>query len=455
MTSSGKLICFLPMIWLAMAQGHAAEPVKPEAGASAKAKAAATAKAKSKPKSKPKSAAAKSQATTAKPQAKAAKPQATTAKLQTKAAKPQATVAKPKATAAKPPAKAKPLPNEEKPVRAAAVAPAADQASIDASTLDMEIAAARRAVTENPADSQARERLARTSVRLIDALLHAESVGDVGRVNELTQKLATDLPDTGWRVQKMAQNGDLSARQATGFLLERGVLLEKDANKACAEFLLAAEQFASAGWHAAQCLMKASPDKAWAQVERAAARGHAAAQEWMGRRCLGEFGAAEKDDACARSWLAQAASQGRSRSQTLLAYLLMSDQGGPADSSRAARLYKLAAEQGDADAQNNLGEIYEVGHGTTPNPAEALHWYELAAGQGLASAQFNAGRLWAVGVGDKKDPARARALLVQAESNGVAQAREVLNWLDRQYPPASPAVPDKAPAAAVDASKTD
>lgn len=426
MTSSWKSICVLLMIWLAFAPARAAESSKPAAEASAKAKAKATAMAKTKPKAK---------------------------------AKPKTTAAKPQATAAKPQAKAKPLPKAEQPARPATATPAADQVSIDESNLDAEVSAARRAVTENPADSHARERLARTAVVLIDALLRAESVGDVGRVNQLTRKLVTDLHDTGWRVQKMAQNGDLRARQATGFLLERGLLLEKDANKACAEFLIAAEQFASAGWHAAQCLMKPSPDKARVQVERAAGRGHAAAREWMGRRCLGEFGATEKDHVCARSWLAQSASQGRPRSQTLLAYLLASDQGGPADLPRAARLYKLAAEQGDADAQNNLGEIHEMGRGTTPNLAEALRWYDLAAERGLASAQFNAGRLWAVGVGDKKDPARARALLIQAEGNGVAQAREVLNWLDRQFPPASDAVTDKASAAAadttVDAAKKD
>ena len=326
---------------------------------------------------------------------------------------------------------------------------------MDESNLDEEVAAARRAVTDNPGDIKARDRLARTSVVLIGALLRAEAVGDTGKAGELALKLNTDLHDTGRHVQKMAQSGDLMARQATGFLLEHGVLLEKDTNKSCAEFLIAAEQLASAGWHAAQCLMQASPDKAWVQMERAAVRGNAAAQEWMGRRCVGEFGATEQDYACARSWLAQSASQGRSRSQTLFAYLLMNGQGGPVDEPRAARLYKLAAEHGDADAQNNLGEIHEMGRGTAPNQDEALRWYERAAAQGLGSAQFNAGRLWAVGVGDKKDFAKARALLVQAEGNGVAQAREVLNWLDRQIPPASPAPSAKPPEVAVGAAKKD
>ncbi len=403
MKSTLKLICFLLMVWLAAAPAHAAETIKPTAKASAKAKATAAAKVKTKPLAK----------------------------------------AKPKA---KPKAKAKPRAEAIKPIHPESSMPAADQVAVDESNLDAEVAAARRAVTDNPGDIKARERLALTAVVLIDALLRAESIGDVGRVSELTQKLVTDLHDTGWRVQKMAQTGDLMARQATGFLLERGALLDKDSNKSCVEFFIAAEQLASAGWHAAQCLIKASPDKAWAQMERAAVRGHATAQEWMGRRCAGAFGAIEPDYACAHFWLAQSASQGRSRSQTLLAYLLMNGQGGPVDEPRAARLYKLAAEQGDVDAQNNLGEIHEMGRGTAPNPDEALRWYERAAEQGLASAQFNAGRLWAIGVTAKKDPARARALLIQAEGNGVVQARQVLNWLDRQSALAPLESPAQTPA---------
>jgi TPR repeat protein len=133
----------------------------------------------------------------------------------------------------------------------------------------------------------------------------------------------------------------------------------------------------------------------------------------------------------------------------------MNGHGGPVDEPRAARHYKMAAEQGDADAQNNLGEIHEMGHGTAPNPEEALRWYERAAERGLGSAQFNAGRLWAIGAGDKKDPARARALLVQAEGKGIAQARDVLNWLDRQIPPASAAVSDGTPEAATGVEKKD
>lgn len=302
----------------------------------------------------------------------------------------------------------------------------------DERSLEAEVAAARQMLSTNPRDGEARDRLARAAVVLIDLLLGAEAVGDTAKAEHLAQMLRKDLHDTGWRVQKMSQQGDLKASQATGFLLAHGIFLQKDVNKACGEFVAAAEKLPSASWHAAQCLMEALPEKAWENMERAAQRGHAAAQEWMGRRCLGEFGNKEKDFVCARAHLTQSASQGRPRAQTLLAYLLASGQGGEVDPSRAIRLYKLAAERGDADAQNNLGEIYETGRGAEPNPVEALHWYERAAEQGLGSAQFNAGRLWAVGVGDRKDVTKARALLVQAEGNGITQARRVLEWLDLQ-----------------------
>lgn len=302
----------------------------------------------------------------------------------------------------------------------------------DEKSLDAEIAEARMIVATRPRDIPARVRLANASIILANWVLNAEAVGDMQKAASLSERFGKHLHDTAWRVQKMAQDGDLMARQAVGFLLGRGILLQKDQVKACIEYQAASEKHASAAWHAAGCLMDSSPEKAWVEMERAAARGHAAALEWVGRRCLGEFGAKEKDFSCARTHLSRSASQGRPRAQTLLAYLLMSGQGGPVDIARATSLYKAAAERGDADAQNNLGEIHESGRGLARNLEEAMRWYEAAALQGLPSAQFNAGRLWAIGAGGKKDPEKARAYLLQAESKGVAQARQVLDWLDTQ-----------------------
>jgi len=401
MKAAPKLICIFLMFWLALASAQAAEASKDKAGAKAgaKAKVGAKVKAKSKVKSRPKA---------------------------------KSTIPKPATGDA--------LPNRAEP---------ADERSLEA-----EVVTARQILTANPRHGEARDRLARAAVVLIDMLLSAEAVGDTEKAGRLSQMLAKDLHDTGWRVQKMSQNGDLKASQATGFLLAHGIFLQKDANKACGEFVAAAEKLPSAGWHAAQCLMEALPEKAWENMERAAQRGHAAALEWMGRRCLGEFGAKEKDAVCARTYLAQSASLGRARAQTLLAYMLTSGQGGPVDLSRAIRLYQLAAERGDADAQNNLGEINETGRGVDRNLDEAIRWYELAAKRGLGSAQFNAGRLWAIGIGEKKNPIKARAFLLQAEGNGVPQARQILEWLDRQDALVSTEVPMQTPAVAKEGGAT-
>ena len=407
MKSNWKFPCFLLVACLTSLPSFAVAPAT-EANAGAKTATKPDTKSQRKVQTKAQSTAKPKSATKAKPREPKAVSRAATPKLQT--------VAAPSAS----------------PERSG---PSLDPPSSIETDLDADTAAARQAVMDNPGDTAARERLARITVTVADNLLRAEAAGNTGKVGELTRKLTTDLHDTGWRVQKMAQGGDFKARQATGFLLGRGLLLAKDENKSCVEFLIAAEQLASSGWHAAQCLMKISSDRAWLEMERSAVRGHSTAQEWMGRRCLGEFGATASDYACARTWLAQSASQGRPRSQTLLAYLMMNGHGGSVDESRAARLYRLAADQGDPDAQNNLGEINEMGRGAVANPEEALRWYLSAAEQGLPSAQFNAGRLLAIGAGSKKDSSRARSLLLQAESKGIAQARQVLNWLDRQNVP--------------------
>ena len=404
MKSAWKVICILLMCWLPQMPMHALGQVKFASPKVAKAKAAEVAKAKAK------------------------------ARIKAKAKAQAGIKVKTKATS----------------LSSRGTAMAASPAAVDESSLAAEVVAARRIVIANPGDVTAWDRLARAAVSLIDLLLQAEAVGDRNKAQRLAEKLEKDLHDTSAQMRKMAQNGDLKARQAMGVLLGRGVLLERDPARSCVEFLAAAEELAPAGWHAAQCLLETSPEKAWVQMERAAQRGHAAAQEWMGRRCLGEFGAKEKDFACARTYLVESASMGRSRAQTLLAYLLISGQGGPVDVSRGIRLYKVAAEQGDADAQNNLGEIYEMGRGVARDLDEAMRWYELAAQKGLGSAQFNAGRLWAIGAGQSKDPAKARAFLVQAEGNGVPQARQVLDWLDRQNASATDASPAQESATASD-----
>jgi TPR repeat protein len=321
------------------------------------------------------------------------------------------------------------------------------------SELQKEVASARNALAGDPGNVDAKEILARAAIVASDWLLAAEAIGNAAKAERLSAFLSRDFSDVGSRVQRIAQQGDPKARQALGIFYGRGVLLARDTAKSCAEFKAVADRLPGAGWHWAQCLLESSPDESWVQMERAALGGHAAAQEWIGRRCLGEFGTSGKDFACAREWLSQSASQGRPRAQTLLAYLMVSGQGGVADATRGFRLYQLAAENGDPDAQNNLGEIYESGRGVEKNPALALQWYERGAASGHGSAQFNAGRMWAIGVSGKSDPAKARVWLVQAENKGIKQARQVLDWLDQQTSVAAPEAVSKGGVAEIKDSK--
>ncbi len=321
------------------------------------------------------------------------------------------------------------------------------------SELQKEVALARNALASNPGGLDAKEILAQAAIVASDWLLAAEAIGSTAKAERLGAFLRRDFSEVGDRVQRIAQQGEPKARQALGVFYGRGIVLAVDAEKSCTEFKAVADRLPGAAWHWAQCLLESSPDESWMQMERAALSGHAAAQEWIGRRCLGEFGATGKDFACAREWLSQSASQGRPRAQTLLAYLMVSGQGGVADASRGFRLYQLAAENGDPDAQNNLGEIYESGRGVEKNPVLALRWYERGAESGHGSAQFNAGRMWAIGISGKSDPAKARAWLAQAENKGIKQARQVLDWLDQQGGVTSSATESKSSVAESQDSK--
>lgn len=298
------------------------------------------------------------------------------------------------------------------------------------SDLQKEVVFARNVLATNPNNQDARNHLAGVAIAAANMLLAAEAVGNTAKASRLDRFLKKELADVGSRIKKRGGDGETGANQALGYFYANGFLVSPSREKSCAEYKAAASSHAAAAWHWGQCQLESQPAAAWLQIERAGSMGHAIAQEWLGRRCLGEFGAETKDSACARDWLGRSASQGRPKAQTLLAYLFNTGQGGAVDTARALRLYKLAAEQGDMDAQNNVGEVFETGRGVEKNLAEAIQWYEKAAERGLGVAQFNAGRLWAMGVSGRSDPARARAWLVQAEAKGVAQARQVLDWLD-------------------------
>lgn len=307
--------------------------------------------------------------------------------------------------------------------------------------LNATVVSAHARLNRAPQDALALDSLAWAGVTLAGWALEAEAIGDTKNYRRHLERMSADLQGSGERMEYLAKRGWPGAWAAVGLLRERGLLLDQFQQDACDAYAKAVTSSPAAAWHTGQCLQRDDENKAWQLIELAAGSGHAGALEWMGRRCLGDFGGTRKDPKCAREWLIMAASSGRPTAQTLLAFLFITGSGGPSDVPRGIKLYHLAAEKGDASAQNNLGESYETGRGVATNIAVALEWYERAAKSGLPAAQFNAGRLLAVGIEGKRDLDTARALLVSAQANGIVAADPVIRWIDEQLAEAAKAAP--------------
>ena len=95
----------------------------------------------------------------------------------------------------------------------------------------------------------------------------------------------------------------------------------------------------------------------------------------------------------------------------------------------ACRHFGAALAKGYAGAKFRLSQCLEK-----DDAARAAALLREAAEAGFAPGQFNLGRLYAAGTGTPRDFAEARKWLEQAEQGGIASARELLNWMDKENP---------------------
>jgi len=295
---------------------------------------------------------------------------------------------------------------------------------------ETEIAKLRPLVGNPDSHDRAMEQLGALSVRAANDLEIALTLGDAQKAEELDRLIREKLGDTRWRVEQRAKKGDADALVAVGLFHARNLLAARNTEKACAAFTKAAERNSIAGsYQAALCLLKSEPEQAAGLMQRAADAGHPAAQEAVGRACLERKPKPEL--ACAERNLEAAAKTGRPSAQSLLGWMYANGAGVPQDARKAAALYLEAARSNDPAAQNNLGELYEKGVGVNKDTRLAASWYRQAAQAGFGAAQFNLGRMYALGAGVDRDPAKARAWLEKASAQGIAQAGELIRWLDR------------------------
>jgi len=295
--------------------------------------------------------------------------------------------------------------------------------------IERRIAEQRQILRKDPKQNEAvRQTLALIAVELGNRILDLDALGRKQEIAHWMEVIRKDLPDTLWRMTKLAAS-DARTAAALGLFYSEGIVAARDSAKGCEQYARAAQGgHSGATYHAALCKANSDPALARRLLERAAQKDHAAAQELIGRACIeGE----KKDTACALQWLGRAASRGRPSAMSLLAWLYASDPER-SDLVMAVFYYRAAADAGDHAAQNNLGELYELGKGVPQDAGLAFSWYARAAEAGFPPSQLNLARLYAAGSGVARNTASAREWAERARQQGQERAQELLDWLAAQ-----------------------
>lgn len=105
--------------------------------------------------------------------------------------------------------------------------------------------------------------------------------------------------------------------------------------------------------------------------------------------------------------LEPAADRGDARAQNALALLYLNGWGVSADHGTAARLFRQAADQGYARAEHNLALLYQTGRGVEKDEALAADWLKRAARRGYVPSQSDLGYAYYAGQGVPRDLLRA------------------------------------------------
>lgn len=203
------------------------------------------------------------------------------------------------------------------------------------------------------------------------------------------------------------------------------------------------------------------------KYRKAAERGEADAQYWLGNCYAGGKGV-EKNDAEAVKWYRKAAEQGHAGAQGSLGMCYANGDGVETNKAEAVKWCRKAAEQGEGHAQFMLGMFYYFGDGVNQNKEEATNWFDAiqeqdpllqyawgckflevkgiapeltkeavkwfrkAAEQGEAHAQFMLGMCYFNGVGITQDKTEAVKWLQKAAKQGHEEAKKALTEVSKQ-----------------------
>jgi hypothetical protein len=170
---------------------------------------------------------------------------------------------------------------------------------------------------------------------------------------------------------------------------------------------------------------------ALAHFGKAAAAGHAPAQNYLGYMYRHGFGVGQ-DHAKALAWYHKAAAQNHAGALNNIGYMHRHGLGVAENFAEARNWFRRAAERGDPAGQYNLGQMLADGVGTAPDYREAMKWYKAAADQGHARAAMGVAHLYAQGLGIAADPAEAYFWYGVAARSGVEGAQRFRTALGAQ-----------------------
>jgi hypothetical protein len=132
------------------------------------------------------------------------------------------------------------------------------------------------------------------------------------------------------------------------------------------------------------------------------------------------------------TWMERAAHAGYAPAQCELGIRYITGEGLPQSDPAALRWFSLSAEQGYVPAQYNLAVLYLYGGSClSPDESSAFQWFSRAAKEGYRDAQFYLGCLYERGNAVSRDVKAAKTWLTMAMEGGSAEAREVLNEMER------------------------
>jgi len=137
-----------------------------------------------------------------------------------------------------------------------------------------------------------------------------------------------------------------------------------------------------------------------------------------------------KDYNKAVHWFRKAADKGFAKAQNWLGRCYQEGWGVSKNDSEAVKCFRKAADQGDASGQYNLGYCYEHGNGVEQSYSKAVEWYRKSADQGLAWAQYNLGYCYEHGKGVMSDRNKAIQWYRKAADQGHDDAKSALKRLE-------------------------